>query len=247
MKIVLFLSAGLTLAASGLIDTMMDRALTVARRNDACFALRGQSSPEVIGAMRRALNDAKLRACAGENLRQARAIGPLREALRDEDAEVRAIALRELGAFEDPALLDTLARMARDPQLLVASNAIQALESYPFEQARPSLEQLAASGSLVGEMALDDLAQNRDPQAAPIARRLLAGSDIGGMLAGMRILARLGDESDLAALRKIAEKDTEQMSSKGRGFGLMPSISLSRAALTAIAQIQLRASVTPKQ
>ncbi|MGH7247226.1 MAG: HEAT repeat domain-containing protein [Pseudomonadota bacterium] len=244
MKTVLGIAvcAALLAAADDTLSRMSDSRLTVAQRNDACYALRGAKSPETALAMRRALNDPKVRACAGENLRVAGAADALENALGDEDPEVRAIAARELGTLQKPEMLPALAKMARDPQLPVASNALEALESYREPLAREYLLELAAGGGLVGQMALDRLAQLGDTGAVTIARRMLASKDIGNMLAGMRVLGKLGDDSDLSALKTIAVEDTEQISSKGRGFGFMPAISLSRAAKTAIAEIQLRAS-----
>ncbi|HLJ16726.1 MAG TPA: HEAT repeat domain-containing protein [Bryobacteraceae bacterium] len=241
MKTIVYLAMGIAAAgAPDPVTRMNDQAVTVAQRNDACFALRGNTSAETIAALRQALNDAKLRACAGENLRVAGAVDALRGALSDEDAEVRALAARELGTFQKPELLEALARMTRDPQLLVSSNALEALFEYPAPIAQPYLVDLANRGGLVGQMALERLAQSGDLEAAAIARRLVTKRDIGNMLAGMRVLGELGDTSDLPALEIIARKDTEEISPKGRGFGLMPAISLSRAARTAMAAIQAR-------
>jgi hypothetical protein len=50
-----------------------------------------------------------------------------------------------------------------------------------------------------------------------------------------------GDASDLPRLRELAKIETE-MNGGSRGFGLMPAVSLSRAAKTAIAGIEQRAS-----
>lgn len=60
------------------------------------------------------------------------------------------------------------------------------------------------------------------------------------MLRAIRASATLGDASDLPSLREIAATETEEMSTRGRGFGFMPAISLSRAAKTAIARIESR-------
>jgi hypothetical protein len=89
-------------------------------------------------------------------------------------------------------------------------------------------------------MALERLAQSRDATAISIARQLAASHNLGDILAGMRVLGQMGDRSDLPLLQEIARKETQEVSSKARGFGLMPAISLSRAAQTAIAGIQNR-------
>src|ERR1035438_2021938 len=121
MQIVLSLS---------LLARMMDPSLTVAQRNNACFELRGSTDPEVVATMRKALEDVKVRACAGTNLRKAGAIEELKDALADKNFEIRALAARELGGFEKPELLPMLTAAARDPQLLVGINAIEGLADY---------------------------------------------------------------------------------------------------------------------
>jgi hypothetical protein len=64
---------------------MMDPSLTVAQRNNACFELRGSTDPEVVASTRKALEDVKVRACAGTNLRKAGAIEELKDALADKN------------------------------------------------------------------------------------------------------------------------------------------------------------------
>ncbi len=80
----------------------------------------------------------------------------------------------------------------------------------------------------------------RDERIPAVPRQLLASKDVSDKLAAMRVLAQMGDASDVPALREIAEKETATVSSKARGFGLMPAISLSRAAQTTIDQILSR-------
>ncbi len=132
-----------TLLLALTLTRMMDPKLTVAQRNDACYELRGVSTPEVIGVMRKALADPKVRACAGTNLRKAGAVDVLKDALADEDFEVRALAARELGGFEDRALLPVLAAAAHDPQLIVAANAIEGLANYRDPMVVPYLLDIA--------------------------------------------------------------------------------------------------------
>ena len=70
-----------------LIAAMMDDKGTVAQRNDACYALRGQRSVEVVNALRGALADKTVRACAARDLREAGAVDALMEALAGSDAD----------------------------------------------------------------------------------------------------------------------------------------------------------------
>ena len=81
--------------------------------------------------------------------------------------------------------------------------------------------------------------------ALPAARRFLAGKDVGGRLAALGALADFGDGTDLPALRELA-KENEEMTAGGRGFGLMPSISLGRAAKTAVVKIEARSAASPR-
>src|SRR5580704_11390706 len=113
-----------------LIAKMNDAQLTIAQRNDACYALRSVSAPFVVAALQKELADPRVRTCAGTNLRKAGAIAELKTALASDDFEVRAIAVRELGGFERPELLPLIAAAARDPQLIVGINAIEGLANY---------------------------------------------------------------------------------------------------------------------
>lgn len=234
MKIVMILML------SEAVTRMMNPAATTAQRNDACFALRGDSSAETIAAMRDGLRDPKLRACAGTNLRLANAVDALTEALADDEAQVRAIAVRQLGAMAKPELLPALAKLAADPQLIVATNAIEALANYSDPSVLPYLLTIAKSGSMVAQLALNRAAQLKDPAVLPIAREMLAAKDVASQLTGIRIAGEMGDAGDKPALEKIAKTETEPVSASGRGFGLMPPISLSRAAKTAIERINER-------
>ena len=56
----------------------------------------------------------------------------------------------------------------------------------------------------------------------------------------MRALAQMGDSTDLPKLREIARNETEKFAAQNRGFGLMPAISLSKAAQTTIEAIEKR-------
>ncbi len=219
---------------------MMDPSLNVAQRNNACFELRGSTDPEVVATMRKALNDTSVRACAGTNLRKAGAVVELKDALGDANFEVRALAARELGGFERPDLLPLLASAARDPQLLVAINAIEALSDYRDPVVLPYLLNIAKDGGLVGTAALDRAVTFHDPRVLETARLMLASKDVSDKLAAMRVLGEMGNQTDIPKLRAIQESETGLVSASARGFGLIPAISLSRAAETTIEKIGTR-------
>ena len=219
---------------------MMDPSLNVAQRNNACFELRGSNDPEVIATMRKALNETPVRACAGTNLRKAGAIAELKDALADPNFEVRALAARELGAFEKPELLPLLAAAARDPQMLVGINAMEGLSDYRDAVVLPYLLNLAKDGGLVGTAALDRAVTFHDPRVLETARALLGSKDVSDKLAAMRVIGEMGNQTDIPNLRAIQEKETEMVSAAVRGFGLIPAISLSRAAETTIEKITAR-------
>lgn len=222
-----------------LIAKMQDPSLTVAQRNNACYELRGVDAPEAVKAMRQSLNDGKVRSCAGLNLRAVGALEELKDALGDENPETRALAARFLGAFEKPELLPLIAGAARDPQLLVASNAMEGLANYRDPIVVPYLLDLAKSGGIVGAAALNRALQFNDPRVVGVARALVDQPDVSDRLAGMHALAIVGDASDLPKLQEIAAKEKVAMA-QNRGFGLMPPISLSKAAQTTMEAIQKR-------
>lgn len=222
-----------------LIAKMNDPQLTVAQRNDACYALRGVAAPLVVAAIEKELADPKVRNCAGINLRKAGAVAELKTSLASGDFEIRALAVRELGAFERTDLLPLIASAARDPQLIVGINAIEGLANYRDAAVVPYLLEIAKGGGLIGAAALDRALAFQDSRVPQVARGPLTRSDISDKLAAMRILSERGDASDIPTLQEIAAKETEMVTA-GRGFGLMPAISLSRAAQTAIERIESR-------
>lgn len=231
-----------------LLTRMQDASLNIAQRNNACYELRGAATPEAVGAMRKALNDPDVRACAGLNLRAANAIPELKDALADSDYEVRAVAARLLGTFEQPELLPLLAKAARDRQLIVATNAVEGLSKYHDPQVvLPYLLDIAKDGGITGTAALNRALDFQNPRTIAVARGLLAHSDVSDKLAAMRALAMLGDASDLPALREIIHNDSGNFAGQARGFGFVPAISLTRAAQTTIAAIETRLTsvVTP--
>jgi HEAT repeat protein len=233
------------LAADDSVGRMIDEKLTVAQRNNACFALRGNRSPEVLAAMRGALAGDVVRACAARNLREAGAVDELLSALSSPEPQVRAVAARELGSFERSDLIDPLAKAAHDPNLLVATNAVMGLGQYHDRAVLPKLLDLAASGGAVGVAALSRAAQLDEPAALPVARNLLSGHDPAAKLIALPIVGDCGDASDMPRLRELAAK-SEPLGIRGRGFGLMPALDVSRAAKNAMESIgkrQLRANV----
>ncbi|MCU1276254.1 MAG: hypothetical protein JWO48_3685 [Bryobacterales bacterium] len=221
------------------VSRMLDDKLTVAQRNDACFELRVVNSPAVTAALKRALGDPTVRSCAVRNLRESGAVEELKAALGDNDPEIRAVAARELGMLARPELLKPLAQTARDPNLLVAINGLEALAQYQDRSALPYLLSLAESGGLVGAMALSRAVQFQEPAVLSVARQLMKARDVPLRLAALRAIGDLGDASDLPGLRELAAK-AESTTSTGRGFGLVPPLDLSRAAQNAIRQIEGR-------
>jgi HEAT repeat protein len=235
------------LVTLALILRMQDTSLNVAQRNNACYQLRGVASAQVVGNMRAALKDSLVRACAGLNLRAANAVPELKDAISDSDYEVRAIAARLLGSFEKPELLPLIAKAARDPQLIVATNAVEGLSNYRDQElVMPYLLDLAKDGGIVGTAALNralELAVDQsDPRTITVARGLLQHSDVSDKLAAMRVLAQRGDSTDLPTLREIIKNDAGEVAGQSRGFGFVPAISLSRAAQTTISSIEKRAA-----
>jgi hypothetical protein len=104
----------------------------------------------------------------------------------------------------------------------------------------PYLLNLAKDGGLVGTAALDRAVTFHDPRVLETARALLGSKDVSDKLAAMRVIGEMGNQTDIPNLRAIQEKETEMVSAAGRGFGLIPAISLSRAAETTIEKITAR-------
>lgn len=235
----LFMFCAAALAADDSMSRMLDEKLTPAQRNNACFGLRGQRSPEAMAALRGALASDVVRACAARNLREAGAVAELKNALSAPQPEVRAVAARELGAFERADLMDTLVKAAHDPSALVATNAVMGLGQYHDKAVLPYLLDLAAGSGPAAVAALSRAARYDEPATLPTARKLLAGNDVAAKLISLVIVGDCGDRGDLPRLREIAAKN-ESLTSRGRGFGLLPSLNLGRAAANAIQAIVKR-------
>ena len=227
------------LAADDPVSRMLDAKLTVAQRNNACFALRGNRSPEAIAALRGALASDVVRACAARDLREAGAVDELTNALTAAQPEVRAVAARELGGFERPELIPLLAEAARDPVALVATNAVMGLGLYHDRAVLPYLLDLAAGKGQASVAALSRAARFDEPATLATARKLLTGTDVAAKLVALVIVGDCGDASDLPRLGEIAARN-ESLTSRGRGFGLLPSLNLGRAAGNAIQAIEKR-------
>jgi HEAT repeat protein len=241
VKIFLCLIAALPLAA-GDFESFTDRALNYTQRNAACLALRGNRSPEVVAAMQSALDNASLQACAAANLREAGAVAELLEALRhDRDPGARAAAARELGTTQKPEFLPALREAAQDRDVLVVSNAIEGLMRYENRSSAPQLREIALLGGMQSTLAMDILIDWHDPEVLTVGRKLMAGREPADQLIGIRAVGIAGDASDLPRLNELMKSDM-QLNAGSRGFGLMPAISLARAARTAIANIQQRAA-----
>jgi HEAT repeat protein len=239
MKNVLLFVLALPLIA-GNFENFLDTKSNYTMRNEACLALSGNTEPEVIAAMRASLANTQLQACAGANLRVAGATKELLDALADSDAKVRAVAARELGTMQKPEFLAPLRNAAGDKDILVASNAIEGLVRYADHSSAPQLRELAMMSGVLTSLALDALVDWRDPEVISIARKLIRREAPGDRLAGIRAIGLTGDASDLPTLRELS-KDDAALASRGRGFGLMPAISIARAAKTAIQNIEQRA------
>jgi HEAT repeat protein len=245
MKIAFLFAAALPLFAAdiqpGDLDHFLDIKANYTQRNTACLALRGSNQPEVIAAMRAALENPSLQACAGANLRVAGAAAELLNALTSPDASTRAVAARELGAMQKPEFLIPLRKAVEDKDLLVASNAIEGLVRYEDHSSASALREVALMGGVLTTLAMDTLIDWHDPEVLAIGRRLIAREAPGDQLAGIRAIGLTGDASDLPKLRELSKDDTA-LASGGRGFGFMPAVSIARAAKTAIQHIEQRAS-----
>ncbi len=222
------------------VQRLFDAKLNPTLRANACFELRGNAAPDVIDALSRALDDADLRACAADNLRIAGAIEPLKRALSNPEAQVRAVAARELGVFRKPELLEPLSIAAQDENALVSTNALAGLSMYPGPEAIPYLVAIAKRGGMTGDMALDRLTELDARAGLTVARGLLSSPQVPDKLYAMKVMGATGDSSDLPELQKIAASNGETLSQRDRGFGFMPPINLARSAQAAIAAIEKR-------
>lgn len=242
MKNILILLVPAILGAADLpkLQQLFDPKLSPTARANICFELRGDSSEDVIRAMARAMENPALLSCAADNLRIARAIEPLVAALHSVNEQTRAAAARELGSFEDVALLKDLNAAAHDPNLLVASNALESLAAYRDPAVLPYLAALAAAGGMIGDMALERILELDPKLALSIARRLIGSAQVPDKLYAMRTMAQAGDRSDVPELARIAGAAEDVQAQPSRGFGFMPPINLARAAQSAIAQIETR-------
>jgi hypothetical protein len=239
MRIVLLFILTLPLFG-GDLDRFLDIKSNYTLRNESCLSLSGNAAPEIIAAMRASLANAQLQACAGANLRVAGAAKELLDALGDSDATVRAVAARELGTMQRPEFLAALRAAVEDKDILVASNAVEGLVRYEDHSSAPQLREVALMGGVLTTLALDTLIDWHDPETFSIGRKLIAREAPADQLAGIRAIGLTGDASDLTRLRVLANDETA-LASGGRGFGFMPAISISRAARTAIQNIEQRA------
>jgi len=224
---------------AGNLETFTDSSLNSTQRNTACLALRGDRSEEAVAALRGALTNINLQACAAANLRIAGAEAVLVEALNSPEPSTRAVAARELGVLQKPEYLGVLRKAADDQDLLAASNALEGLLRYEDHSSAPQLREIALMGGVMTSLAVNALADWRDPEVLPIGRKLMTHRDPGDQLAGIRVVGLMGDTSDLDSLRALMKND-EKMGQGSRGFGLMPAISIGRAARTAAGNIAQR-------
>jgi hypothetical protein len=157
------------------------------------------------------------------------------------DPSARAAAARELGNAQKTEYLGVLGEAARDRDVLVSSNAIEGLMRYEDRTSAGELRAIALVGGMQAALALDILIDWRDAEVAGIGRRLMTGKNPADQLVGIRAVGVAGDGSDLPRLRELAKNDTE-LNAGSRGFGFMPAVSISRAAKTAIENIESRTS-----
>jgi hypothetical protein len=238
-----FLAVLVWIAAAAAADDpaarMLDAKASVAQRNDACFALRGNRSVEVAAALRKALADSVVRTCAAQDLRLAGAVAALLDGLAAGDPDVQAVAARELGEMRDPRALESLGRAALDSNVLVASAAIDGLAGYGETAALSLLLEAAQQPGVAGVTALERAAAFHNRGVVPVARQVLAKGDAASQVIALGVIGDLGDASDLPRLREMAAKP-EPIASRGRGFGFMPVIDLARVAQNTAAAIEKR-------
>jgi hypothetical protein len=146
-----------------------------------------------MAAMRSALSNPKLQACAGVNLRIGGAQGELLSALEDKDPTVRAVAARELGATQNHEFLAPLRKAAEDRDLLVASNAVEGLVRFEDHASIPQLREIALLGGVLTSLAVDTLVDWHDPEVLGIARKLVTRKEPGDQLIGVRVIGLTGD------------------------------------------------------
>jgi HEAT repeat protein len=224
---------------AGNLETFTDASLNATQRNTACLALRGDRSEDIVAALQAALTNINLQACAASNLRIAGAEAVLMDALSNPEPSTRAVAARELGVLHKPEYLSALRKAANDPDLLIASNALGGLLRYEDHSSAQQLREVALMGGVMTSLAVNALTDWRDPEVLPIGRKLMTHGDPGDQLAGIRVVGLMGDTSDLASLQELMKND-EKMGQGSRGFGLMPAISIGRAARTAAETITQR-------
>jgi hypothetical protein len=112
---------------------------------------------------------------------------------------------------------------------------------YEDHSSAPQLREIALLGGMASTLAIDILIDWHDPEVPAIGRKLMAHADPGDQMAGIRAVGLAGDDSDLPRLRELRQNDAA-MGVGSRGFGLMPAISISRAANTAIQNIENRSA-----
>jgi hypothetical protein len=125
--------------------------------------------------------------------------------------------------------------------MLVATNAIEGLSYYRNRTAVPYLLVLAKKTGIVASLAIEQLIKLNEPKTLALGRELMKSPEPADLLAGMRVLGSMGDASDIPALEAVSKAHKDLVSSSsGRGFGLMPPISIDRAAKSSIEQIRSR-------
>lgn len=220
---------------------LTDEKATIAQRNDACFELRGNRDAETVAAMREGLADPAIRSCAARNLIEIRAGEELLSMTGHENPDVRAVAVDSLARFADERYLPVFEKAVRDPQMMVGVAGMQGFAALSGEKTLEALLRVGAKADGAGLMALEQTIRFGDRRTLGRGRELLSLEDVPARLTAIRILGEMGEAEDIERLRPVAAS-AEQVSTAGRGFGLMPAISLGRAAGVAISRIETRAT-----
>ena len=101
-------------------------------------------------------------------------------------------------------------------------------------------------GGVMTTLALDTLIDWHDPEVASLGRKLMDRTDPADKLAGIRMIGRSGDSSDLPNRARAGEGQRKPGGGSARGFGLMPAISISKRAAMAIQSLlESRSRLSP--
>ena len=176
----------------------------VAARRDAVAELgrigHATGGPALIAALNDSDQTVRVNAILGLGWMQAReAVPPLIEMAKGTDARMTRRAVQALGQIGDARAIPVLLPLVRDADLFTADNAILALGWLKAREAVPELVRIATT-------------LNRDN-----------GNERGMMLAAVRALGAIGDETAIPALEKVAQ-DRDDFPRSRRGARLISNI-----------------------